>query len=401
MNRRALLKGGAATLSGMLLANSSFARRKRSKLKHFVFVKLGGGPSQMELWDPKPGTKNGGETKGIKTKIAGVQFADSMPGMAEYSNNMAVIRTSSRIGEHMLGTYYVGSGGFGPSPVLKHPGMVSVVGWRLANENNDLPPVVSLGGSMSAGFLGNSYDPYVAGNSEITLEIASQYKQSVEQADQMRKEYYKVSPLGQADDFHEEIKHESRSSRLSLGISNKVFDLSTESTATQEAYGGRGFGNSCLTARRLIMAGVPAVHLSLGGWDNHNGIFDGIGDRVGRLDKGISQLVKELKALGLFDKTMIMIAGEFGRTPNINNNQGRDHYPRNTPVALISGAIKKGIAIGNSGPDGTGMENMVTLGAVSHSVYKMMGISPTGQFTDKSGRPLRYCPSDAGLQGLV
>ena len=173
-----------------------------------------------------------------------------------------------------------------------------------------------------------------------------------------------------------------------------------ESKSALESYGGRGFGSSCLTARRLIMAGVPAVHLSLDGWDNHEGIFNGIGDRVTRLDKGVSQLVKDLKVLGLFDKTMIMIAGEFGRTPRINNNEGRDHYPRNTPVALISGAIKKGLVVGGSGPDGTKMENMVTVGAVSHSVYKMMGISPTGQFTDISGRPLRYCPSDAGLSGL-
>ncbi|MCM8540846.1 MAG: DUF1501 domain-containing protein [Lentisphaeraceae bacterium] len=400
MNRRTILKGGAATLSGMLLANSTLGRRRKAgKLKHFVFVRLGGGPSQMELWDPKPGNKNGGETKGIKTKIAGTQFSENLAGMAEYSDNMAVIRTSSRIGEHMLGTYYVGSGGFGPSPILKHPGMCSVVGWGLNNESNDLPPVVSIGGSMSAGFLGNAYDPYVAGG-DVKLAISGSYKSKVVSGDNMRKQYYNVSPYAKSDDFNEEIKHESRSSRLTLGISNKVFDTSTESEATKESYGGRGFGNACLTARRLIMAGVPAVHLQLGGWDNHDGIFANIGPRVQTLDTGISQLVKDLKALGLYDQTLIMIAGEFGRTPRINNTDGRDHYPRNTPVTLISGAIKKGISVGNSGPDGTKQENMVTMGAVSHSVYKMMGISPTGQVMDMAGRPLRYCPSDTGINGI-
>jgi hypothetical protein len=401
MNRRNILKGGALALTSLLMANSAFARRRSAssnQLKHFIFVNLGGGPSQLELWDPKSGTANGGPTKSIKTKISGNPFSEYLPGMAEISENMAIIRTTSRIGEHNLGSYYIGSGGFGPNPILKHPGICSVVGWGLYNEENDLPPVVSMGNTLSAGFLGNAYDPYVAG-SDAKLAISSTYKSQVEQGDAMRQQYYNVSPLAEANDFTEEVKHQSRASRLSLGISHKVFDTSGETKATKDAY-GNGFGNNCLLARRLLMAGVPGVQLSLGGWDNHNNIFTGIGARIGMLDQGISQLVKELKALELFDKTMIMIAGEFGRTPRINNNDGRDHYPQNTPVALISGAFTKGVSVGNSGTDGTGVENMVTMGHVSHSIYKLMGINPIGQFTDISGRPLRYCPSNDGVKEL-
>ena len=276
--------------------------------------------------------------------------------------------------------------------------MCSVVGWGHYNENNDLPPVVSLGGAQSAGFLGNNSDPYVAGSNTKELVVGSAYKQSVERADNMRSEYYRVSPLSKSDDFNEEIKHQSRASRLSLGISTQVFDVSGESQKTREAY-GNGFGQNCLKTRRLLMSGVPAVSLSIGGWDTHQNNFTRCESLATSLDKGVSQLVKELKALDLFDQTLIMIAGEFGRTPRINANEGRDHYPQNTPVALISGALS-GTVVGHSGSDGTQMTDAVTMGAVSYSVYKLMGIRPKGTFEDITGRPLRYCPADEGLPGL-
>ena len=203
MHRRSFLKGGAATLSAMLMANSLQAKARKKGLKHFVFVNLKGGPSQMELWDPKPGQMNGGVTKGVKTQVENLLFSEHLQGMADISNNMAVIRTTSRIGEHQLGQYYVGSGGFGPNPVLKHPGMCSVVGWGHYNENNDLPPVVSLGNAQSAGFLGNNFDPYVAGKNTKELVVGSAYKKSVERADNMRSEYYRVSPISKSDDFNE------------------------------------------------------------------------------------------------------------------------------------------------------------------------------------------------------
>ncbi|NQZ58649.1 MAG: DUF1501 domain-containing protein, partial [Lentisphaeraceae bacterium] len=248
------------------------------------------------------------------------------------------------------------------------------------------------------GFLGNNFDPYVAGKNTKELVVGSAYKKSVERADNMRSEYYRVSPISKSDDFNEEIKHQSRASRLSLGISTLVFDDTGESQKTREAY-GNGFGQNCLKTRRLLMAGVPAVHLSIGGWDTHQDNFTKCANMAGSLDKGVSQLVKELKALDIFDQTLIMIAGEFGRTPKINANEGRDHYPQNTPVALISGALS-GMVIGQSGSDGTQMSDAVSMGAVSHSVYKLMGIRPKGSFEDVTGRPLRYCPGDEGLPGL-
>jgi len=396
MQRRSFLKGGAATLSAMLMANSLHAAPRRKKLKHFIYVNLKGGPSQMELWDPKPGNGNGGPTKTVKTKVDNLLFAEPLQGLADISNNMAVIRTTSRIGEHTLGQYYVSSGGFGPNPVIKHPGMCSVVGWGHYNENNDLPPVVSLGAAQSAGFLGNNFDPYVVGGNK--LAVTGHDKDALERADNMRDEYYKVSPLAKSDDFNEEVKHESRSSRLSLGISNTVFDIAGESQKTKDAY-GTGFGQNCLKTRRLLMAGVPAVHMSLGGWDTHQNNFTKCTTLATSLNQGLSQLVKELKALDLFDQTLIMVAGEFGRTPKINANEGRDHYPQNTPVALISGGLN-GLVVGQSGSDGTKMENAVPMSAVSYSVYKLMGIRPKGYFEDITGRPLRYCPGDAGLPGL-
>lgn len=396
MHRRSFLKGGAATLSAMLMANSLQARPRGRKIKHFIYVNLKGGPSQMELWDPKPGVSNGGPTKAINTKIENLLFSENLPGLAEISDNMAVVRTTSRIGEHTLGQYYISTGGFGPNPVIKHPGMCSVVGWAKYNKENDLPPVISLGAAQSAGFLGNNFDPYVVGKGK--LAVTGSDKEILERADNMRDEYYKVSPLAKSDDFNEEIKHESRSSRLSLGISNTVFNINGESQKTRDAY-GTGFGLNCLKSRRLLMAGVPAVHMSIGGWDTHQNNFTKCATMAASLDKGLSQLVKELKALDLFDQTLIMLAGEFGRTPKINGNEGRDHYPQNTPVAMISGSLN-GIVVGQSGPDGTEMANAVPMSAVAYSAYKLMGIRPKGNFEEITGRPLRYCAGNEGLPGL-
>jgi Protein of unknown function (DUF1501) len=392
MHRRNFIGGSAASLSMMLGAGNLRAGELSDgrKINHFLFVNLQGGPSQMETWDPKPGSANGGPTKGIKTKVPGMLFAEGLAPMAEFSDNIAVIRTVSRIGEHELGQYFVSTGGFAPNPVLQHPGLCSTVGWGLNNPDSDLPPVVSIGKGRSAGFLGNAFDPYAAGEK---LEVDPRWRQALEQADQMRDEYYAVSPISAANDFQEEVKHQSRSSRLTLGISNKAFDTSLESAKTREMYGA-GFGGSCLLARRLFMAGIPSVHVGLGGWDTHQNNFDATTKLGATLSKGLGALIAELKAMEIFDQTLILVGGEMGRSPKINGNEGRDHFPGNNTFALIGGSIK-GQSVGNSGSDGMTVSNGASMPQLSYSILDLMGLKPLGFFNDSvSGRPQRYCPGE-------
>ncbi|MEN9361369.1 MAG: hypothetical protein RL095_2904 [Verrucomicrobiota bacterium] len=395
MHRRNFIGGGAATLAMLLSAGRVHAGGLSGarKIKHFLFVNLQGGPSQMETWDPKPGNTNGGPTKAVKTKVPGMLFAQGLEPMAEFSDNIAVVRTVSRIGEHELGQYFISTGGFAPNPVLQHPGLCSTVGWGLHDPESDLPPVVSIGKGRSAGFLGNAFDPYAAGEK---LEVAAKWRQPLEQADQMRDEYYAVSPIAAANDFQEEVKHQSRSSRLTLGISNKAFDISLESSKTRDLY-GNGFGGSCLLARRLFMAGVPSVHVTLGGWDTHQNNFDATTRLGGTLSKGLSALIGELKAMEIFDQTLILVGGEMGRTPKINNNEGRDHYPGNNTFAVIGGAVK-GQNIGTSSADGSSVDGGASMPQLSYSILDLMGLKPLGFFNDSvSGRPQRYCPGDNPL----
>ncbi len=270
----------------------------------------------------------------------------------------------------------------------------------LYNPDRDLPPVVAAShtfapyGSHNAGFLGNTFDAYGAG---AKLAVDSQWRQRMEQANQMRDEYYTVSPLAATPDFQEEVKHQARSARLTLGISNKALDISLESPKTREFY-GPGFGADCLLARRLIMAGVTSVEIAYGGWDHHESTFEAATRGFGVVAKGLNCLVTELKELGLFDQTLILVGGEMGRSPGIEKEtEGRQHFPQNTCFAVTGGKIK-GQNIGESSPDGNTLAQPITMGQLTYSVLELMGMRPLGFFDDTiSGRPQRYCPSDKPL----
>lgn len=397
MHRRSFIGGSAASLAAYLGAKDVLAAGPSGSkpIKHFIFVRLPGGPSQMESWDPKPGHVNGGPTKAIDTKVKGMRWGAALLPLVEHSNNIAVVRTSSGIGEHTIATNYTMTGGFAPNPLVQHPALCSTIGWGLYNPERDLPPVIATSSSAhNAGFLGNTFDAYGAG---AKLAVDNQWRQRIEQANQMRDEYYAVSPLAATPDFQEEVKHQARSSRLTLGISHKALDISLESPKTREFY-GPGFGANCLLARRLIMAGVTSVEIAYGGWDHHENIFERATSGFAAVAKGLNCLVTELKELGLFDQTLILVGGEMGRSPGIEKEtEGRGHFPQNTCYAVIGGKIK-GQNVGESSPDGTTLAQPITMGQLTYSVLELMGMRPMGFFDDKiSGRPQRYCPSDIPL----
>ncbi|EDM28416.1 hypothetical protein LNTAR_10886 [Lentisphaera araneosa HTCC2155] len=401
LDRRTFLSGSSVALSSMLFANSANAKPKRKeKIRHFIYVNLRGGPSQMDTFDAKPDHSNGGGIKGIKTAMKNVYFAESYEGLAGFSEHMALVHTSSRIGAHELGRYYVGTGGFLPNPAQVQPGLCSIAGWALAEEKeSDLPKVVSLGGSLSAGFLGNEFSPYSMKPGQNKLKVDEDWRTRLIRSESLRDEYMKHSANAHLDQIKEELRHGRKATQLSLGISNRVFELSGESPQTIEAY-GKGIGQSFLQARRLIQAGVPSIEIPYGGWDTHQNNVERCRNLSEPLNKGLCQLLKELKVMGLLKNTMVMIAGDFGRTPRINANAGRDHYPMNTPILLIGGNLS-GQHIGQSSKDGLSLENAVTMGAFSYSLYRHLGFNPNEPYMHKSGRPLDLCPSKSGIDELM
>lgn len=326
MNRRSFIAGSAFAMTTNLKSHDYFS--SKNLIKHFIYIDLKGGPSQFELWDPKPTHINGGPTKAIKTKVPNLLFAAPLEGLAEISNNMVIIRASSMTNDHKTGRFHISTGGLYPTTNLNHLSMSAFIGHHLHKKSSILPSTVHL-------------------------------KRQVINTPSIKAPY----------NLHNSSLFPAQINKLN----QNRFNLDNMSQVDVEAY-GNDFGQNCLKARQLIAAGVPSIHITFDAWDTHQDNFTACTKLTKSLNQGLSQLVKDLKEFGMFDQTMIMIAGEFGRTPRININEGRDHFSENTPVALISGKLR-GEVFGQSNFDGTKLKNAVPISAVSNSIYKLIGIT--------------------------
>jgi uncharacterized protein (DUF1501 family) len=180
-----------------------------------------------------------------------------------------------------------------------------------------------------------------------------------------------------------------------------AFKVAQEPPAMQEKYGKTAFGKGCLMARRLVEAGVPFVEVDLGGWDNHQGVFTALQKKLPELDKAMTALVTDLKDRGLYDSTAIVWMGEFGRTPRINGNAGRDHYARAWSVVVGGAGFKRGVVVGKTNEDGTQVEtDPYTSQDLMASVLKSLGISLETRFTAKNGRPMKIANGGTVIKDL-
>lgn len=402
MKRRQFIKNG--TILGTLLATQPalFAARERlkaeSSIKHFVFVNLGGAPSQMEMFDPKPKHKNGGPTKVIDTKIKGVQFAEYFQNLAENSNHMAVMRMTSTDANH--GTAQ-GKLQYATANVIAGPGnrpsLGAIAAYALGKEiNSGLPNYVTIGGGMMpGGFLGNNFSSYAYGGSN-EFDIAPEVKETVNKSVAIREKLRELSPHKDLDIFQEETKNEEKALYV-IENGKKVFDASLEPAAVQAKFTG-GNAKQFLLANRLINYGVSSIQINIGGWDTHSNCFTSHARKVGDLDKGLGGLIDQLKANGKFKETMILVCGEFGRTPTINGNEGRDHFARNWGAALISGSIEKGQVFGESSKDGYAVNNGVPLEQLLFTTLELMGTP--ARLNEKGKIPERLLPSGGSIRGF-
>ena len=181
-----------------------------------------------------------------------------------------------------------------------------------------------------------------------------------------------------------------KSAKLVLSPMTKTFDLSLETAETKERYGSSEFGKGCLLARRLIEAGVTFVEVRMNGWDSHQDVFDGVKGLASKCDPALSALIADLKDRGLFDKTLVMWTGEFGRTPKINPRTGRDHWPRNFNALLAGGGIQGGQVIGETAKDGMGIVNdPVNIPDLFSTICKSLDVNPAKENMSPIGRPLK------------
>jgi uncharacterized protein (DUF1501 family) len=412
MNRRHFMShmaGASALLGSSLSLGHSLqvhADTLKKNRKSCVLLWMGGGPSSMDIWDLKPGTDNGGPFKPISTS-GDVQICEHMPLMAKQMHHMSIIRSmSTREADHNRGRYYMHTG-YVPDANVDYPSYGSVVAHELMNQrsNLDIPPFVSVGGaSEGPGFLGMAWAPFgVSSNGRIrNMEMKVEQDRLAQR--RIALETIENSFIGQNRgtvlEDHRKVLEKTYSVLTSAQMD--AFQVEKEPEAEKEKYGKNGFGQGCLLARRLVEAGVPFVEVDLGGWDNHMDIFRTLSnDRLPTLDKAMAALVSDLDQRGLLQDTAIVWMGEFGRTPRINADAGRDHWARAWSVVVGGAGIKGGQAIGATNEDGTQVEgDPYSSEDLMASVCHALGISLETTFTSKNGRPMKIANSGKLIKGL-
>jgi uncharacterized protein (DUF1501 family) len=373
VDRRDFLKAG--TLGAMGISLAGFLRREaagefdgNSARKNAIFVYLPGGQSHHDTWDMKPTSKDAdvrGEFRPIPTNLPGLEICEHMPRLAQQADKYAVIRSVHHtLAAHAPGQQYMRSGNK-PLPSLEYPNHGSVI----AKEHSSppgIPPYVSLpvsrtnGGVETPGFLGVAYSSFsVSGdpNSDdfnvralampngLTLDRIEKRIAFMEGLDtKFRNVSLKSQPLEGMDKFYQQAYE-----ILNSSAAREAFDLNKVDAKTREKYGRTPFGQACLLAQRLVEAGVRCVAIDFGSWDTHRTNFPSLKDRLlPAFDQGVAALLEELYLRGLLDETVVWSTGEFGRTPKINANAGRDHWARAMSMIMAGGGIRGGQVIGKT-----------------------------------------------------
>jgi len=416
MTRRHFMShlAGAAAMASPAIAftNSLMASAvdMKKKNKACIMLWMGGGPSTIDMFDMKPGAPTGGQFKPISTSMDGLQITELMPELAKHMNQMAVVRSmSTREADHNRGRYYMHTG-YVPDPNIEHPSYGAVVAHELADKmpQLDIPPFVSVGGgSVGPGFLGMTWAPFVVDSNGDVRNINSpgQDKNHFERMGErltvleaMEKDFINEN-RGEAADDHFKIMKKTVSVMTSKQMA--AFKVAQEPPTMQDKYGKTAFGKGCLMARRLVEAGVPFVEVDLGAWDNHQGVFTALQRKLPELDKAMTALITDLKDRGLFDSTAIVWMGEFGRTPRINGNAGRDHFARAWSVVVGGAGFKRGVVVGKTNEDGTQVESEpYTSQDLMASVLKSLGVSLETRFTAKNGRPMKIANGGTVIKDL-
>jgi uncharacterized protein (DUF1501 family) len=400
----AALAAPATAFTNTLLANAPDMQKRH---KAAILLWMGGGPSTMDIWDLKPGAATGGPFRQISTSADGVAISEHMPMMAQNMHQMAIVRSmSTREADHMRGRYYMHTG-YVPNPNVEHPSYGAVIAHELASQvpHLEIPPFVSVGGgSVGPGFLGMTWAPFVVESSGRVRNLdmgidQARVNQRLQMLATIEKRFIGENRGGSAEDHAKVL---DRTVKLMTSDQMQAFKVDQEPEAVRERYGNTGFGKGCLMARRLVEQGVPFIEVDLGGWDNHQGIFATLADnKLPELDQAMSALVEDLVQRGLYDDTAVIWMGEFGRTPNINGDGGRDHWARSWSVVVGGAGFRRGVVVGETSSDG---REIVTEPYSSQdlmaSVLKSLGISLETTFTAANGRPMKIANSGRVSQEL-
>jgi len=398
VNRRRFLQhvSAAAVAAGTLSFRDAItlqAEELRKQGRSLILLWMAGGPSQMETFDPKPNHENGGETKVIDTAISGVQIAESWPQMAKAMKDVALIRSmTNKEGNHQRASYQMHTG-YVPSGSVKHPAFGSCVAQQLSQDECDLPSVVSIGQTQGAGFLGVDYEPFVVStpgktpNNVGMQKPKSRFERRLGLLNDLESEF---AGRGAETAVENHRTLYGKASKLVLTSQTEAFDISGEAKQLRAAYGDTQFGRGCLLARRLVETGVSFVEVRSNGWDSHQDNFTQVADKAKEVDPAAATLISDLKQRGMLDKTVVVWAGEFGRSPRVNARGGRDHYPRAFNAWIAGGGVKGGQVIGSTTADGSAVEDRpVAVADFLRSICYALNIDADHENISPLGRPMK------------
>ncbi len=421
VTRRDVLKVGSLGLAGMTLPEllqleAEAAAPAAARAKAAIILWMSGGPSHIDTFDPKPDAPREyrGEFGAAAAKNADFQVSQYLPKLAAQGSLYSVLRSVTHPeGAHERGTTYMLTG-YRQVPGFEYPGYGSVVaremGWQ-----RSLPPYVAIPnveGYAAAGYLGAEGSPFAAGDPgsgnyqvrDVVLPGGvddgrlGRRREFLASADSLVRTGKADDPVTGVDNFY------SRAYDLITSpTTRKAFDLRQEPDALRSRYGRNTLGQGCLLARRLIESGVRFVTISRGGWDNHGGIFGALrNQRLPELDSAFSTLLADLKDRGMLNETMVIWMGEFGRTPKVNMNGGRDHWPKVMSAVVAGGGLKGGRAVGKS--DGKGeepAERPIHPEDIAFTLFEGLGIDPGKAYRTPQGRPIRIAQDGSAISELL
>lgn len=424
VSRRGFLKAAsgtcaAATLMGVPWRSAMLAQAEelRKRGKSMILLWMDGGPSQFDCFNPKIGSENQGPTKAISTKLPGFDICELWPKTAQVMDKIAMIRSmKSKEAEHDRAITHLRTG-YPPSPVLRYPTWGSIVAHEREDRSFDLPPFVRVGKprianrDVDAGVLGVAYSPFkvdeagkLPDNTLPTVD-AEVLKRRLALSSKLDGEFARAGGAQVVSDKRDIYE---RTSRFVMSPRLNTFDLNGESDKLRDAYGRTPFGQGCLLARRLVEQGVSFVEvLSTGnrndqGWDTHKKGNEDVPYLCNEADPAYAALLTDLADRGMLDNTLVVWMGEFGRTPKLKSDGGRDHYAEGWQVGLSGAGVKMGQVIGATDKDGVKVtDRPIGVQDLFATFAHLLGINPAKEYVTSDNRPIRLVEGGTPIPEII
>jgi hypothetical protein len=405
---------GSLTLAGLLQQKAQAAAKGKSGSdKSVIWLWLSGGPTHVETFDPKmtAPAEYRSVTGEVQTVVPGVTYGGNFEKMAAVADRISVVRSFAHTNSgHSGGTHYVMTGydnrlaDNGGNP--DRPFIGSIVS-RIRGTNHPetgIPTYVRMGGIYADGpaFLGTAFGPFdPAGEARRNMALAvdqqrlSNRRTMLDGIDTLRRDIDRKGLMEGLDSF------EQQAFNLILSRSQQAFDLKFEDPRVVDRY-GKGLGEQMLMARRLCEAGCGFVTINYGGWDMHSGIKQAMDQRGPEVDRAVAALIEDLDQRGMLDNVLLVISGEFGRTPKINGSGGRDHWAPLSTLALAGGGLRMGQVVGESAEKvDVPKTTPITPQDLMATVFHVLDFDRRVQFTNQSGRPTYMIENGRPIEELV